>query len=77
MISENGGEIKHIASDRPFAANHSRDTKPPCWRAKVSLGKDKRRKLPFKIMYGFCWSCPRATFSLQRGGFLPHEWLAA
>ena len=24
--------------NRPFAASHSRGTKPPCWRAKVALG---------------------------------------
>ena len=27
--------------NRPFAASHSRGTKPPCWRAKVALGQDK------------------------------------
>ena len=37
----------------PFAACHSRSTKPPCWRAKVALGQDKQRKLPFKIMMPF------------------------
>ena len=63
--------------NRPFAASHSRGTKPPCWRAKVALGQDKQRKLPFKIMYVFCLSCPSATFALQRGGFAPREWLDA
>ena len=24
----------------------------------------------------FCLSCPRATFALEHGGFVPHEWLA-
>ena len=61
----------------PFAACHSRSTKPPCWRAKVALGQDKQRKLPFKIMHVFCLSCPSATFALQLGGFVPGEWLAA
>ena len=28
-------------------------------------------------MYVFCLSCPSATFALQRGGFVPREWLAA
>ena len=46
-------------------------------RAKVALGQDKQRKLPFKIMYVFCLSCPSATFALQPGGFVPREWLAA
>ena len=32
----------------PFAASHSRGTKPPCWRAKVALGQDKQKKLPFQ-----------------------------
>ena len=30
-----------------------------------------------KIMYVFYLSCPNATFALQRGGFVPREWLAA
>ena len=63
--------------DRPFAASHSRDTKPPCWRAKVALGHDKQRKLQFKIMYVFCLTCPCATFAHQHGGFVSREWLAA
>ena len=65
------------SQDRPFAASHSRGTKPPCWRAKVELGQDKQGKLPFKIMYVFCLSCPSANFALQRGGFVPRKWLAA
>ena len=77
-----GGQTECIMGNwkienRPFAASHSRGTKPPCWRAKVALGQDKQRKLPFKIMYVFCLSCPSATFALQRGGFVPREWLAA
>ena len=28
-------------------------------------------------MYIFCLSCSSATFALQRGGFVPREWLAA
>ena len=46
---------------------------------KEVVGQDKRRKLPFKIMYAFCLSCPSATFAFQLGGFVPrdHEWLAA
>ena len=63
--------------NRPFAASQSRGTKPPYWRANVALGLDKQRKLPFKIMYAFCLSYPRATFALQYGGFVPHEWLGA
>ena len=63
--------------NRPFAASHLRGTKPPCWRAQVTLGQDKQRKLPFQIMYVFCLSCPSATLALQRGGFVPGEWLAA
>ena len=47
--------------NRLFAASHSRGTKPPCWRAKVALGQDKQRKLPFQIMYVFCLSCPSAS----------------
>ena len=46
-------------------------------RTKVALGQDNQRKLPFKIMYVFCLSCPSATFALQRGGFVLGEWLAA
>ena len=63
--------------NRPFAAFHSRGTKPSCWAAKVALGQDKQRKLPFKIMSAFCWFCPSATFASQHGGFVPREWKAA
>ena len=66
-----------IGPNRPFAANHLRGTKPPCWRAKVALGQDEQRKLPFKIFSVFCLSCNSATFALHRGGFVPREWLAA
>ena len=61
----------------PFAASHSRGTNPSCRRAKVALGQDKQRKLPFRIMYVFYFSCPNATFALHRGSFAPREWLAA
>ena len=47
---------------RPFAASHSRGTKPP-GKVKVTLGQDKQTTLPFKIIYYvFCLSCPSATF---------------
>ena len=63
---------------RPFAASHSRGTKPSCEKVKVALGQDKQRKLPFtcKIMYVFCSSCPSA-FALRRGDFVPRQWQAA
>ena len=63
--------------NRPFVASRSRGTKLPYWRAKVALGQDKQRKLPFKIIYVFCLSYPSATFVLQYGGFVPRERLAA
>ena len=60
----------------PLAASHSRDTKPPCWRAKVALGQDKQRKLPFQIMY-VLFVLSQCDFTLQHGGFVSREWLAA
>ena len=66
-----------VWANRPFAASHSRGTKPPCWRTKVALGQDKQRKLQFRIMYVPCLSCLSAAFALQRGGFVLREWLAA
>ena len=44
---------------------------------KSHLDIDKQKKLPFQIMYVFYLSCPRATFALQRGGFVARKWLAA
>ena len=63
--------------NRPFAASHSRGTKPPRWRAKVALGQDKQKT--YIILNGncLCLSSPSATFALQHGGFVPREWLAA
>ena len=64
--------------NRPFAAGHSRDTKPPCWRAKSHW--DKTNKMAYKI---FKWYLPlfvglfHCDFAPQHGGFVPREWLAA
>ena len=63
--------------NRPFAASHSRGTKPPCWRVKVTLEQDKQWKLSFKIMYAFCLSNPSGTFALQHASFVPPERLAS
>ena len=51
----------HYYCNRPFAASHSRGTKPPCWRAKVALGQDKPKA--YIILNGnlLCFSCPSAT----------------
>ena len=54
-----------------------RGTKPPSWRAKVTLGQDKQKA--YIILNGnfIGLSCPSATFALQHGGLIPREWLAA
>ena len=59
--------------NRPFAGFHSRGAKPAYKEANVALGQDKQRKLLFKIMHTFCWSCPNATFASQyaRRGWKP------
>ena len=44
--------------NRPFPASHSHGTKPPCWRAKFALRQDRKRELPFKIMYVFVCLVP-------------------
>ena len=61
----------------PFAASHSRGTKPPCWRAKVAVGQDKQKTYIIWNGNFLCLSCPSATFALQHGSFVPREWLAA
>ena len=72
-----GNRDKGSCNNRPFAASHSRGTKPRRWRAKVALGQDKQKT--YIILNGnfLCLSCPSATFALQHGGFVPREWLAA
>ena len=62
---------------RPFAASHSRGTKPPWWRTKVALGQDKQKAYIILNDSFLCLSCPSANFALQHGGFVPREWLAA
>ena len=64
-------------ANRPFAASHSRGTKPAYWRANVGLGQDKQKA--YIILNGnfLCLSCPSATFALQYGGFVPRDRLAA
>ena len=63
--------------NRPFAGFHSRGTKPAYWEGNVALGQEKQRKLPFKNMHAFCWSCPNATFASQYAGFVPRGWRPA
>ena len=62
---------------RPFAACHTRGTKPPCWDAKFALGQDQQKA--YIILNGnfLCLSCPSATFAPRLGGFVPREWQAA
>ena len=62
MISGNGSEIKHIASNRPFAANHSRDTKPPCWRAKSHWDKTNEGNYHLKLCMPFVGLVPVQLF---------------
>ena len=66
-----------IRQNKPFAACHSRGTKPPCWDAKVAMGQDQLKA--YIILNGnfFCFSCPSATFASQHGGFVPREWHAS
>ena len=64
-------------NNRPFAASHSRNTKPPRWRAKVALGVDKQKTHIILNGNFLCLSFPSATFALQHGRFVPRECLAA
>ena len=61
----------------PFAASHSRATKPLGWRAKVALGQDKQINAYIILDGNFlCLSCPSVAFALHHGGFVPRKWLA-
>ena len=62
--------IHHI--NRPFAASHSRGTKPPCWRAKVALGQDKQKAYMSLNDNFLCLTCPARLllFSKER------QWLS-
>ena len=62
--------------NRPFAASHSRATKPFGWRAKVALGQDKQKLYIILDSNFLCLSCPSVAFALQHGGFVPRKWLA-
>ena len=63
--------------NRPFAACHSRGTKPPCWNAKVVLGQDQQKAYIIWNSNFLSFSCPSATFASQHGDFVPREWQAA
>ena len=73
--------LRHWAAvwfvNRPFTASHSRGTKPPRLRAKVTLGQDKQKIYIIWSGNFICLSCSSASFALQHGGFVPREWLAA
>ena len=66
-----------LSNNRPFAASHSRGTKPPYWRAKVGLGQDKQKACIILNGNFLCLPCPSATFAFQYGGFVPSDWRAA
>ena len=59
-----------ISYNGPFAACHSRGTKPPCWDEKVALGQDQQKAYIILNVIFLCLSCPSATF-------VPREWQAA
>ena len=63
----------HKKIKRPFVASHSQGTKSPRWRERYTLGEDKHRKLPFKMISAFCLSCSNAYLALQHGEFVPRE----
>ena len=65
---------EQVTDNRPFAASHSRGTKPPCWRP---LGHVKQKASIILNGNFLCLSCPSATFALQDADFVPHEWQAA
>ena len=65
---------EQVTDNRPFAASHSRGTKPPCWRP-LGHGKKKASIILNDIL--LCLSCPSAMFALQHGDFVPREWQAA
>ena len=44
--------------NRPFAACHSRGTKPPCWDAKVVLGQDNKGNYNLKLCMPFVGLAP-------------------
>ena len=78
MSTTPGSVLCRIALwDRPFAARHSRGTKPLRWRAKVALEQDKQKTYITLNGDFLCLSCPSATFALQHGGFVPRAGLAA
>ena len=55
-----------LTINRPFAASHSRGTKPPYWRAKVALGQDKQKACIVLNSNFFCLSGASATFALSQ-----------
>ena len=69
--------LRSSVQNRLFAGFHSRGTKPAYWEAKVALGQEKQRKLPFKIVHAFCWSCPSATIASQYASLVLREWKPA
>ena len=65
--------------NRHFAASHAFTWyKTAVLESKSRTGTRLTKKITISYyMYVFCLSCPSATFALQRGSFVPREWLAA
>ena len=70
--SEQKGANISETCKRPFAANHSRGRKLPCWRAKVTLGHGKQMTYMIVNGYFLCLSCPSASEVLSSTVVLYH-----
>ena len=70
--SEQKGANISETCKRPFAANHSRDRKLLCWRAKVTLGHGKQMTNMIVNGYFLCLSCPSASEVLSSTVVLYH-----
>ena len=71
-------ELSNLVKREKNFEQESRDrvSRLPPWTLLMPVWIFKKKKLPFQIMYAFCWSCPSATFASQHGGFVPREWQA-
>ena len=73
-----GGDQSCVAKkkrlNRLFVASHSRGKKPPYWKARYALGKDKQKEITiFKNDVKLFSSCPIVSPTLQHGGQLQVE----
>lgn len=71
------GSTASLQGNRPFASSHSRGTKPPSEEPETHWERTNKGLTTLNEVSSSLFLSPSASFVLQHGSFVPHEWQAA